>query len=140
MADATLVGLTNKISGDRVPSDTQLPYCTLDIVDAVNASAFRTAVVQVDFRWHTWVGKSPDSASSDPFATAQSILKRLMGDWEAQTFGTGPTYGFHRYTVSLGSSGWTATAIDFVGRNEAHEPEVLHFIDNYRLWVSKAAV
>lgn len=141
IADTTLVG-----SGGYVPTaglryafagvDQPLPYIVYSFPDIRRDDTFRTERWIVTMTWDVFVAEEPQAVSPDPFATLHAITDRLNGDWSAQTYGTGPTYGFNRWLPTV--TGWTPNHFELLSVTPSHDPGVLHNILTLNIGMNKA--
>lgn len=125
--------------GDTTGIQVAMPYVTFDFPNIENRDGYGEDVLEFYVRFHVWYSmkRSTDAA----IAAASNIVDRLYGNALAVSTRI-PTYGFHRHLLVLTTTGDTATpwatGICFhTSSNEAHEHEVLHFIDTYRLTMSR---
>ena len=119
-----------------VPETQQAPFIVYDVESAVNEDAFRTAVYPVLFRISVYVDADvvPSTAASEKAAT---IINRVRGDWEAQTYGTQPGYGLTRFRPTL-TGNWTADIFEHRESRALHESGTLHYVESYRTYMSRA--
>ncbi len=117
-----------------MPPDQTFPYVVSNVGSWVATNAFTKDINELVVRFSTFHGME-QSSSTDPLQTCSTILGRIYGNWSSASPGTAPTYGFHRHTLSV--SGWTGSIMEFVSAREEHTQGVYHFIQEYRLWLSK---
>lgn len=117
-----------------------LPYVTFDFVAREQNDGFNYDLVEHVFRFHVW-----DSMAARPTPSrCESIMSRLLGNAIANSDRV-PTYGFHRHHLSLTSTGlpgapWDPSLCYRIGGNEAHEDGVWHFIETYRVNLTRVFV
>lgn len=132
----------NLISGiyeNDWPESAQLPIVVYDVASTNQIDAFRAAVYEVDVRFGIYVKTDP-VVSTEASALASRIINRIRGDWQDQSAGTAPTYGFHRWSPgTLTSSEWSARDFRHLSSRAEHSQGVLHYIEAYRAIVQQAA-
>ena len=141
IADTTLVGsggyvATTGLRRTFAGQDAAFPYIIYHFSDVSNDEAFRTETYIQRVDWHVFVPEEPQAVAPDPFLLADNIVTRLMGDWSAQTYGTGPTYGFNRWQPTV--SGWSPNPFEHTGTTNQDEPGVLHRIVQFQIRMNKA--
>jgi len=146
-ADTTLMaalpsgsGILNSRSFDNSP----LPVIVYNVVSDTSDDAFRLSHRIVSFDVHVYVERSASASPNvagqvDGFTVAGTLIGRIDGDWTAQTFGTGPTYGLDRWRPSLTDSGFAATVCVKKSSREMHDDETLHWVLEYEVRISKVA-
>lgn len=116
--DSTLVGLLANSSSiyqdmGKPEAASMYPYLFLSFAPGATPNdGFRLNMSEVRFDVQSRVGTKQkyQSGVNDPDVQSDLILARVLGDWDAQTVGTGPTYGLDRWSPgSLGSTGYTGT-------------------------------
>lgn len=130
--------LVSGIWNNEAPNNTSLaslPLLVYDTLDAANVDAFRTSNYRVQWRVTTYCERANDGIA-DTAARCAAIQARILGDWTAQTYGTGPTYGFDRWQPSL--SPWSATVCQHLRSGTAHTLEMWQFFEEFEVWVSRA--
>lgn len=133
--DATLTALVTTITNVWAPAGSDYPYVYFLANATSTEEAFNAKTFDVSLDVHTFVAEQPEGAG-DPLSTSSLILTRLEGDWHAQADRV-PTFGLDRYAPPLSASGWTASPLVHVGRQDQHEAGVYHFIDTFETIVSK---
>lgn len=118
----------------------KFPICVFVPRDESQDDTFRTAKQNVVLDINTFVEEQPDPEYSqgDPFLLADLILDRIEGDWTAQSVGTGPTYGFHRWTPDITASGYACDSWRMTSCTPSHDEGVLHFVQTFEFFVTKA--
>lgn len=142
VADANLTGLlgaATSLYNQYVPPDTAMPYVVYDMESAETDDAFRTARYIAGFRVHWYVAERDNANAYSPVVRGRAIELRIMGDWTAQTAGTGPTFGIQRWKPTLTSSGWTADLCEWQRTVADHTGGVMHWIAEFKVGIAKAA-
>lgn len=129
--------LVTAIWNNTAPANTTMPFLVYDVLDAFQADGFRTSCYRVAWRVNTYCERFNDGIADTALRCSQ-IQARILGDWTAQTYGTGPTYGFDRWQPTLTGSGWSATVCQHVRSGEAHTLEMWHFYEEFQVWIAKA--
>lgn len=111
------------------------PYLQLNVAGASNVDAMRTGVREITFRVNAFLRSGPVYEEATD-AKGWAILNRVKGDWEAQAAGTGPTYGLDRWQPTL-TGDWTADICEQIDSITQHEDDALHFVDTYRVFLSR---
>lgn len=129
--------------------DSSVPSVTFNLLEPTSNDAFRMSSDELLLDVHVFVEKRAGASTvelipgtADADTHVYSILDRITGDWTAQTYPTGPTYGLDRWRADLSASGWNATAMAVVGRARPVdiEGDILHYTAEFKVWVSKVAV
>ena len=126
----------NFIPQNQSGTITDLPFAVFMLPSAANVDGFRTLMRNITARISIYTERFPTTAG-DGLATANLIIERFMGDWTAQTYGTGPTYGYDRWQPS--PTGYTASVFAHTNTIEAHTDSVYCFNLEFKLLLSKAA-
>lgn len=80
---------------------------------------------RISMSLYTVVPITPES-EYDAVEKASTILWRMEGNWEDQTFGTPPTYGLIRHVLDLGgSTSWVSTILDYESDEWVYDDENL---------------
>jgi len=130
----------------NVPANAPMPYLMVVMVGTTNTDTFRTRSIRVEFDVHTVVARASSNAlepatNDDGLIRGAAIMERIDGDWDRQTHGTAPTYGLDRYQFSLsGSTQWTCDICEFQECRDESDDESFHWVQTFRLYVSRAAV
>lgn len=120
------------------PVGIAFPYCVFVLENAAADDAMNTRVRKIEWSIHTYIAEEPASGV-DGFGVYAKIHQQIIGDWELQG-GRVPTHGFDRWQPGLAGSGWTASINEHVNSRTDHNDGVLHFIEDFRVWVSKAGL
>lgn len=121
------------------PESAQLPMLVFDHAADNQIDAQRRAVYEVDFRIGIYVKRDPVE-SVEAIKLASKIRARVRGDWQDQSVGTAPTYGFHRWAPGdFADSEWNGRDTRHLGTQVNHNDTVWHFIENFRVLVQQAA-
>lgn len=110
------------------------PLLVVD-VGIVNDDAFASDILEVTIIVHTFTAAS--FAAVDNYS---SILDRIYGN-AVQQSGRVPTYGLHRWSMTL-SGGWTASPLHQVDMRQLpseDEQVAYHFIQTFKTIVSRTA-
>jgi len=135
-ADAPLVAAAD-ITNIFARAGGGYPSIVYNVASATQTDAFRTATREVTFDVHVLVEEQPDDGG-DPADIGAKILARIAGDWTAQPAGTGPTYGLDRWQPPLSGTGWSASIVEAVDSREEHAEGMYHWVETFRVLVSKA--
>lgn len=120
-----------------LPLTTLCPYLVFTIETDVQLDGYAYDMFEANIDFHVWdVAESTVSA-----VRSLTIVERLFGDGIAQSTRI-PSYGFHRHTLVLTTTGhasapWVAGQMQRVGSAQAHEDDVYHWIETYRVNVSR---
>lgn len=119
------------------PEAVPLPIVVYDVAGTENLDGFRNALEKVLVRFSVYVRTDP-VVSTEATATASKIINRLEGDWPAQSYGTGPTFGFDRWIGTLSSSNWTKCMMIRRGTRAEHSAGVLHYVLDFEVHLTRA--
>lgn len=126
---ATETPLITGVFENVVPENQEGPIVVYDVESCTQRDAFRRAQYEVFIRFNVYVDQDPESSSAAS-ATASAIINRLRGDWQDQSAGTAPTYGFHRWTAQTVGD-WTVNSWSHRSSITAHTNTELHFVERY---------
>lgn len=121
----------------RAPAAATYPYAVYQVEASEKALAFRTNGWTRHVAMHVYTQVVSDGTLG--LNRGALIMERLEGDWDAQTLGTGPTYGFNRFKPTLTNSGWTADIFELQDSREEHDENVYHWIMQFTINNWKAA-
>jgi hypothetical protein len=150
-ADTTLTALvanpTTSFNMGPGLDEAPLPLVHFNFLPPTSNDAFRMSSDEILLDLHVYAerrpGANPPVVYSDAYTHAATICERICGDWHAQTYPTGPTFGLDRWRPDLSAVGWSATTMQVVSRmREVSDmgDEILHFVVEFRLFVSRLAV
>lgn len=116
------------------------PYVSFDFPAIEESDGYTHELQEFHLRFHVWYHflRNKDAA----ITAAANIVDRLYGDATTQATRNTPTYGFHRHTLVLTTVGdagapWATGKMWKTSSNESHEREALHFIETYRVNMSR---
>ena len=130
--------LVTEIYENNTPTGAQMPYIVYDLEYSIQMDGFRTALYLVQVRFGVFV-KKDEIVSTEATTRASQIIRRIRGNWQDQSYGTGPTYGFDRHILTLDGD-WTAGMMQHIDSRALHEETALHYVETYRVHVSQAGV
>lgn len=131
-ADATLVALltdgTSGIFNNQILSGASYPYLVYDVPVYSEEGGYKVEGIYMQFRVSIY------DLRTRGLDRVNSILVRLYGDSQAQSFGQ-PSFGLHRWLPTLAGS-WVATPVSRIDGTQAHEEDVWHFVETFDLRMS----
>lgn len=128
--------LVTQFRNTVIASSQAFPYLVMNVTTAMNSDGFNLRSHMVTFSIHVYVEEQPN-AGGDSFSTGASIIDRVEGDWDLQSTRI-PSFGLDRWVPTLTSSSWTCSQCVLLNSSEAHDPGVLHWILDFRVYVNKA--
>jgi hypothetical protein len=133
------ISYTFEARGDTTGVGVAMPYVTFEMTNSETRDGYGFDLQEIYMRFHVWYAflRNKDAA----ITAAANIVDRLYGNALAINTRV-PSYGFHRHLLVLTTTGiaatpWATGMMWKTSSNEAHEHEALHFIETYRLNMSR---
>lgn len=135
-ASSPLIASNAGIRVGVLSPETPMPYIEVMLFSARQDDAMRVRRFEVNVNVSVFTAEA--STDYDPHERHAKIIERIAGDWPAQAYGTGPTFGIDRWSPSL--TGWTNNILTLEEEAPGDREGVLSSVLTFRTFVNQAAV